>query len=74
MKIETYLNAIIDARGIYVAGHGREPKRARQYCAFRDRLIRIDERNKMRIAFLEAEIEQMIEDENKPSDIWGGLL
>ena len=69
MKLETILDALEEAKHesnwyysiINAPGYEEENKRkyerrARQYRAFRDRLIRIDERNKMRIAFLEAEL------------------
>ena len=55
MKIETILNAygvsIIDLMSEHFSGNTN--KRTRQYHAFRDRIIRLDERNKMLIATLE---------------------
>ena len=65
MKIETILNAMEKAN-IHIADSDfafnpnlidLNNKRVRQYHAFRDRIIRLDERNKMRIAELEGYID-----------------
>ena len=57
MKIETILNAMRDA-GFRVVLNDEPNKesyiRHRQFHACRDRIIRIDERNKMKIAELEG--------------------
>ena len=57
MKIETILNAMEHAfeRVDWLAP--QPAKFERKYNAFRDRLIRIDERNKMEIAQKDAEID-----------------
>jgi len=65
MKIETYLNAMIGAyyraEKDWTVGPGllspQYKKHQRQYYAFRDRIIRHDERQKMRIAGLEGQLE-----------------
>ena len=59
MKIETILNAMQRASIIYFKFQpiDEDMKRNRQYHAFRDRIIRLDERNKMEIAKLEGKYE-----------------
>jgi len=58
MKIETYLNAYAIAnRQAYAPLMFSEKRRVRQLNAFRDRIIRHDERQKMRIAQLEGQLE-----------------
>ena len=53
MKIETILNAFVHARD-QIENLG--DRRHRQAVAFRDRIIRLDERNKMRIAKLDDQV------------------
>ena len=54
MKIETYLNAMVLSR---IFAKPREIS-TRQYHTFRDRIIRVDERNNMFIATLGATVER----------------
>ena len=58
MKLETTLNAMQRASIVFFKflPIDEDMKRYRQYYAFRDRIIRMDERNKMRIAQLEQEL------------------
>jgi len=61
MKIETILNAMLEAYEGAVnftgsIGSKKSRRRMRQYHAFRDRIIRLDERNKMRIAKLDDQV------------------
>ena len=61
MKIETYLNANDDARYKfyqYYHQYGHD-KRERQYRAFRDRILRMDERNKSWVAELTARVAEL---------------
>ena len=59
MKLETILNAMQKASIVYFKflPIDEDMKCYRQYYAFRDRIIRLDERNKMRIAELEGYID-----------------
>ena len=57
MKIETYLNAMVLSR---IFAKPREIS-TRQYHTFRDRIIRVDERNNMFIATLGATVERQKE-------------
>jgi len=65
VKPETILNAMMFAHDAYMVKRYNfkyeDEKRLRQYHAFRSRLIRIDERNKMRIAELEAELKSCMD-------------
>ena len=57
MKIEIYLNAMVLSR---IFAKPREIS-TRQYHTFRDRIIRVDERNNMFIATLGATVERQKE-------------
>ena len=57
MKIETYLNAMVLSR---IFAKPREIS-TRQYHTFRDRIIRVDERNNMFIATLGATVQRQKE-------------
>ena len=78
MKIETILNAFQFAHTQYInlgildrldplslTYFLLRARRERQCTAFHDRIIRMDERNKMRIAGLEAEVYMLTEDLEK---------
>ena len=66
MKIETIMSALIKAYFSHTLGNYK-PVRHRQWRAFRDRILKMDERNKMRIAELEAEVYMLTEDLEKES-------
>ena len=71
MKLETILNAMLATSNSWpYLSHSpsRYLRAARQYRAFRDRIIRLDERNKMRIAELEAAIDRYRSLPDRPFD------
>ena len=59
MKTETIVSALVmaDRRRMYT--RGIYPNAQRQYRAFRDRLIRLDERSKMKTYTLEGKIAEL---------------
>ena len=69
MYLETYLNAMEKNHDqLVLVGplHPRHLRALRQYRAFRDRILKMDERNKMRIAELEADLYLLKEWVEKP--------
>ena len=72
MKIETILSALeINCWNRHGKGGIELERGLRQYRAFRDRIIRMDERQKMEIARLRNEIGTW---EEMNEMIWGGVI
>ena len=62
MRLETYLNAMQFANDRYVHNPEMTIRRTRQYRAFRDRIIRMDERNNMMVDTLGAALQRQKEE------------